>query len=116
MTTLAELTQGLSGSDLREMCRNAAMVPVREFVRDTKGDKGLLELGQLQVRFRPVCYHSLRSVDTAPQGFRLRPLSLSDFLANDATSALPPSSSAPPAAPPLPVYDRGDRSRLDEMD
>lgn len=26
------------------------MVPVREFVRNTKGDKGMLELGQLEVR------------------------------------------------------------------
>ncbi|KAJ7639187.1 P-loop containing nucleoside triphosphate hydrolase protein [Roridomyces roridus] len=93
ITTLVELTNGQSGSDLREMCRNAAMVPVREFVRDTKGDKGLLELGQLQ-------------------GFRLRPLTLHDFLASDASSALPPAVSAPP----LPVYDDGDRSRLDKMD
>ncbi|KAJ6554953.1 ATPase [Mycena vulgaris] len=89
MTTLAELSSGQSGSDLREMCRNAAMVPVREFVRTTKGDKSLLELGQLE-------------------GFNLRPLTLDDFFAqNDATSALP--------VPMLP-QDIGDRARLDEMD
>ncbi|KAJ7166326.1 P-loop containing nucleoside triphosphate hydrolase protein [Mycena crocata] len=89
MSTLAELTSGQSGSDLREMCRNAAMVPVREFVRTTKGDKDLLELGQLE-------------------GFHLRPLTLDDFFAqNDATSALP-------GAEPLP-YLPSDRSRLDDI-
>ncbi|KAJ7776802.1 P-loop containing nucleoside triphosphate hydrolase protein [Mycena maculata] len=94
MSTLAELSQGHSGSDLREMCRNAAMVPVREFVRSTNGDKGMLELGQLE-------------------GFRLRPLTLQDFFSqHDATSALP---IAPPAVPPLPT-EVDDRSRLDEMD
>jgi SpoVK/Ycf46/Vps4 family AAA+-type ATPase len=51
MNALADYSSGQSGSDLREMCRNAAMVPVREFVRKTGGDKGLLELGQLEVRF-----------------------------------------------------------------
>lgn len=50
MNALADYASGQSGSDLREMCRNAAMVPVREFVRKTGGDKGLLELGQLEVR------------------------------------------------------------------
>ncbi|KAJ7101524.1 P-loop containing nucleoside triphosphate hydrolase protein [Mycena belliarum] len=85
MAALAELTSGQSGSDLREMCRNAAMVPVREFVRNTKGDQGLLELGQLE-------------------GFNLRPLTLDDFFAqNDATSLLP-----------LPLPSDIDRSRLDE--
>ena len=31
--TLAGHAEGLSGSDLRELCRNAAMVPVRELMR-----------------------------------------------------------------------------------
>ncbi|KAJ7648558.1 ATPase [Mycena rosella] len=90
LTALAELSSGQSGSDLREMCRNAAMVPVREFVRTTKGDKSLLELGQLE-------------------GFNLRPLTLDDFFAQDTTSALPvPLMSSSHAG--------DDRARLDEMD
>lgn len=36
---LALRTDGLSGSDLRETCRNAAMVPVRELMRE-KGRHG----------------------------------------------------------------------------
>jgi len=94
MNTLAELTSGLSGSDLREMCRNAAMVPVREFVRKTNGDKALLDLGQLE-------------------GFHLRPLTVDDFFGqNEGPGALPVAA---PAAPLLPA-DIDDRSRLDEMD
>ncbi|KAJ7874216.1 P-loop containing nucleoside triphosphate hydrolase protein [Mycena olivaceomarginata] len=72
MNALADYSSGQSGSDLREMCRNAAMVPVREFVRKTGGDKGLLELGQLE-------------------GFHLRPLTLDDFFPqnqNDAGTTL----------------------------
>lgn len=36
---LARRTDGLSGSDLRETCRNAAMAPVREVMRE-KGSTG----------------------------------------------------------------------------
>jgi SpoVK/Ycf46/Vps4 family AAA+-type ATPase len=36
---LARRTDGLSGSDLRETCRNAAMAPVRELMRE-KGKNG----------------------------------------------------------------------------
>ncbi|KAJ7162907.1 P-loop containing nucleoside triphosphate hydrolase protein [Mycena filopes] len=94
LSELADLCSGQSGSDLREMCRNAAMVPVREFVRKTKGDKGLLELGQLE-------------------GFHLRPLTIDDFFGqNDAGSPLPV---APPRfVPPTPPSE--DRSRLDDTE
>jgi ATPase family AAA domain-containing protein 1 len=34
---LVKFTAGLSGSDLKEQCRDAAMVPVREFIREKKG-------------------------------------------------------------------------------
>ena len=37
--TLARRADGLSGSDLRETCRNAAMAPVRELMRE-KGKSG----------------------------------------------------------------------------
>jgi SpoVK/Ycf46/Vps4 family AAA+-type ATPase len=46
---LAELTEGFSGSDLREMCRNAAMVPVREYMRGAAESSEILEKGQLEV-------------------------------------------------------------------
>jgi SpoVK/Ycf46/Vps4 family AAA+-type ATPase len=46
---LAEQTDGLSGSDLRELCRNAAMVPVREFMRSSTANHDALVKGQLEV-------------------------------------------------------------------
>jgi len=48
---LAEQADGLSGSDLRELCRNAAMVPVREFMRNTSDNHEALVKGQLEVCF-----------------------------------------------------------------
>jgi SpoVK/Ycf46/Vps4 family AAA+-type ATPase len=47
---LADYARGRSGSDMKELCRNAAMVPVRELVRDTKGDFARLAQGQEEVR------------------------------------------------------------------
>ncbi|KAJ2919159.1 hypothetical protein MD484_g1268, partial [Candolleomyces efflorescens] len=72
---LASQTDGFSGSDLRELCRNAAMVPVREYMRSTAGNEELLAKGQLE-------------------GFDLRPLRLDDFFASDGTSPLPPMAYA----------------------
>ena len=39
ISSLAARTDGLSGSDLRETCRNAVMAPVRELMRE-KGKTG----------------------------------------------------------------------------
>lgn len=58
---LARRTDGLSGSDLKETCRNAAMVPVREFMREKgKNGKDGLEAARRE-------------------GFKVRPLALEDF-------------------------------------
>jgi SpoVK/Ycf46/Vps4 family AAA+-type ATPase len=46
---LAQRSVGMSGSDLRELCRNAAMLPVREYVRETSTDQEALAKGQLEV-------------------------------------------------------------------
>ena len=46
---LATTTEGLSGSDLKERCRNAAMVPVREYMKATGGDRELIEKGRYDV-------------------------------------------------------------------
>ncbi|KAF8194194.1 hypothetical protein BJ912DRAFT_1141619 [Pholiota molesta] len=67
-----EQTDGLSGSDLRELCRNAAMVPVREFMRSSTANHDALVKGQLE-------------------GFDLRPLTVEDFFAHDGSSPLPPT-------------------------
>ena len=33
---VAKVTAGMSGSDLKELCRDAAMAPVREYIRDRR--------------------------------------------------------------------------------
>jgi len=40
MRLLAQLSRNVC-SDLRELCRNAAMLPVREYVRATSTDKSI---------------------------------------------------------------------------
>ncbi|KAG6834734.1 hypothetical protein H0H93_007766, partial [Arthromyces matolae] len=74
MNTLAAQAEGFSGSDLKEICRNAAMVPVREYLRKATANPELFEKGQ-------------------DEGFDLRPLQLEDFFAPDGTSQLPPPES-----------------------
>nr|ODN85399.1 ATPase [Cryptococcus depauperatus CBS 7841] len=76
---LAIRTDGLSGSDLRETCRNAAMVPVRELMRE-KGNNGIAGLAEAQ-----------------KEGFKVRPLNLNDFIAHDshAYAHVDPSRKAP---------------------
>lgn len=36
LDTLVRVSAGMSGSDIKEACRDAAMVPVREFIREAK--------------------------------------------------------------------------------
>jgi SpoVK/Ycf46/Vps4 family AAA+-type ATPase len=76
---LARRTDGLSGSDLKETCRNAAMVPVREFMREQGG--GGLEAAK-------------------KDGFKIRPLALADFAVHDshAYAHVDPSRKTPAPA------------------
>lgn len=69
LTELVDRTEGYSGSDLKELCRNAAMVPMREIMRGTD-EANLARI------------HN--------EGFELRPLVLEDFFQMDGTSELPP--------------------------
>ncbi|SRR5216683_3793723 len=82
MRLLAEHAKGKSGSDLKELCRNAAMLPIREFVRKANGDVALLARGQEEVRFfasflhqyiDALCYAGLQSSFSYDRGlFRSR--------------------------------------------
>jgi len=84
---LADSTAFMSGSDLKELCRNAAMVPVREYMREYGDDKEAMERVQLE-------------------GFKLRPLRLDDFFkADGAANGLMVPMSQPP--------DKLDREALD---
>ncbi|KAI9442937.1 ATPase [Lactarius indigo] len=61
MQVLVEHSSGKSGSDLKELCREAAMLPVRELLRQGNGDAAFLARGQ-------------------GEGLELRPLTIKDFI------------------------------------
>jgi SpoVK/Ycf46/Vps4 family AAA+-type ATPase len=86
MRVLAEYSRGKSGSDLKELCRNAAMLPVRELVRKANGDFARLAQGQKEVR---LCFTWLvYPVTRTAQGFDLRPLTIEDFIDPDRVSTV----------------------------
>ncbi|KAI8901242.1 P-loop containing nucleoside triphosphate hydrolase protein [Globomyces pollinis-pini] len=54
MDELALLTEGMSNSDLKELCRNAVMVPVREAIRTLRGKDKLHPIDTQKLTIRPV--------------------------------------------------------------
>lgn len=71
LRVLASQTTGFSGSDLRELCRNAAMVPVRECMRAMEHDEAAL-------------------MKVEQEGFNMRPLTLTDFYEAEGSTLQPP--------------------------
>ncbi|KAH9175569.1 P-loop containing nucleoside triphosphate hydrolase protein [Lactarius sanguifluus] len=61
MRVLVDHSRGMSGSDLKELCRNAATLPIRELVRQGDGGVDLLSHSQ-------------------GEGLELRPLNIKDFI------------------------------------
>jgi SpoVK/Ycf46/Vps4 family AAA+-type ATPase len=78
MRLLAERTEGKSSSDLKELCRNAAMSPVRETIRRAEGDFERLARDQEKVRL-PFSRFDYSVTCWSYQGFILRPLTIEDF-------------------------------------
>ncbi|ESK87482.1 msp1p [Moniliophthora roreri MCA 2997] len=66
---LAQISEGLSGSDLKELCRNAAMLPVREYMRENMSNGQVLDQEQIET-------------------FKPRPLNIQDFLTQEGISLL----------------------------
>jgi len=78
MRLLAERTEGMSGSDLKELCRNAAMLPVRETIRRAEGDIERLARDQEKVRL-PFSRFDYSVTHCTYQDLILRPLTIEDF-------------------------------------
>ncbi|KAI9475536.1 MAG: P-loop containing nucleoside triphosphate hydrolase protein [Benjaminiella poitrasii] len=76
MTELVQRTAGLSGSDLKELCRNAAMIPIREYVRSVQPPASEHDHDASQ---------DLLHLDTNTK-INTRPLTLQDFYAFDSTN------------------------------
>ncbi|KAI9306057.1 P-loop containing nucleoside triphosphate hydrolase protein [Cunninghamella echinulata] len=72
MTELVQRTAGCSGSDLKELCRNAAMIPIREYVRT------------VQPKNSDDASQDLINIDT--KNINMRPLKVTDFYAFDETN------------------------------
>lgn len=54
LNELAKQTEGLSGSDLKELCRNAAMAPVREYMKRVERDPTVLAKMESKVLHEPL--------------------------------------------------------------
>ena len=90
LALLAERTDGLSGSDLKELCRNAAMVPMRELMRQAEHPDEMKRIAE-EVRLDVLGSHlRVSDIYDRSQNVQLRPLTLHDFFTTDNTSALPP--------------------------
>jgi SpoVK/Ycf46/Vps4 family AAA+-type ATPase len=91
---LAVKTTDFSGSDLRELCRNAAMVPVRECMREMAHDEEAIKrVGQ--------------------EGFTMRPLTLHDFY--DAEGSTLTLTDPDPDDEPLPLDGDSNKSTEEQQ-
>lgn len=84
---IARITDGMSGSDLKEACRDAAMVPMRELLREQAA------AGRPVRRIDPALVRGIRSDDFFP---KLRQGSGGGGGQNS-SRALPPANTAPRA-------------------
>ncbi|KAJ1870097.1 mitochondrial dynamin GTPase Msp1 [Coemansia sp. RSA 486] len=69
---LVDMTAGMSGSDLKEMCRNAAIKPLREYIRTNP-----VELQRS--KDRPSSAEDDIERQRLRDSIKLRPLSIDDF-------------------------------------
>ncbi|SHO76832.1 Similar to S.cerevisiae protein MSP1 (Highly-conserved N-terminally anchored AAA-ATPase) [Malassezia sympodialis ATCC 42132] len=81
MDEIVRKTVSYSGSDLKELCRNAAMVPVREVLRSRTGREKVEQARQSS--------KAGNTVDGSSLAMTVRPLKNSDFFQMDVAHATP---------------------------
>ncbi|WFD18728.1 hypothetical protein MCAP1_000937 [Malassezia caprae] len=81
MDEIVRKTISYSGSDLKELCRNAAMVPVREVLRSRSGREKVEQARQSS--------KAGNAVDGSSLAMTVRPLKNSDFFQADVAHAAP---------------------------
>lgn len=76
-------TDGLSGSDLKEACRGAAMQPVREFMRSSLGKQAISDASRALKETNPIVDDLTFLPIPADQSIALRPIRNDDFFVVD---------------------------------
>jgi SpoVK/Ycf46/Vps4 family AAA+-type ATPase len=95
---LAVQTDGCSGSDLHELCRNAAMQPLKELMRREGGLEGLKSRSEIPQADGDALLRN------GGEDFKLRPLTLRDFATVDGDGLPPVGTNDPvPLSKGLPV-------------
>lgn len=75
LSAIVRRTQGFSGSDLKEACRNAAMQPVREFLRSGKGRESVQRVRGASTPEAK----ALAAANNSSEKIQTRPLANRDF-------------------------------------
>ncbi|KDN37536.1 putative MSP1-intra-mitochondrial sorting protein [Tilletiaria anomala UBC 951] len=109
-------TEGYSGSDLKELCRAAAMIPVREVLRSESGRK---IVGQAQAAAGGGIAGNGGLASISPESqkeiFKRRPLRNADFFVND-SAATPMTVRMHVASPPNKQQANGNARRAPPQD
>lgn len=82
ITKIARLTEGFSGSDLKELCRNAALYRVRDLLRiDKHHGGGLKEMSDDEETFHDARQSGAKEGSDDDETFHdaLRPICMEDF-------------------------------------
>lgn len=99
MSEVVRRSQGMSGSDLKEACRNAAMIPVREYLRSKEGRESMSKAksgsNTPQPQVNGGADGSIPGLVPATSSLKLqtRPLRTEDFFRNDAEMHIPAGQS-----------------------
>lgn len=103
LADIVKRSNGLSGSDLKELCRNAAMIPVREYLRSKEGIESLKQArsqnlsggatpGKEAGEEGGAATPSASAVLSGRKSLMTRPLRTDDFFRTDAEVHIPMGS------------------------